>query len=53
MAAFFTGAPIVVSKIHFSVLNSVEREDGSNRRYNVTGINHAGQAATVFVEVTP
>lgn len=56
MIAFLRGEPITVypslrpsvPPIHFTVLNRVEREDGSNRRYNLTGITQSGETATCF-----
>lgn len=46
-AAFASGS----SFLDFSVINAVEREDGSNRRYNVTGVNLYGEKMTRFLTV--
>ena len=48
--AFGAGKPVTLGETQFHVLNSIEREDGSNRKYNVTGINPYGHRVVLFVE---
>lgn len=35
-------------KVPLSIVNNVEREDGSNHNWNVTGITPSGETAVVF-----
>lgn len=46
--AFANGLPFHT----FRVINAIEREDGSNTRYNVTGINAQGMTQTTFIQTT-
>jgi hypothetical protein len=46
--AFSNGLPLVVGAFQFSVINRIEREDGSNRSYNITG-NTANGEKTICV----
>lgn len=48
--AFAIGAPVILGKRDFKVINKIEREDGSNRKYNVEGINPQGETMKVFIE---
>ena len=50
MMAFFTGAPF--APLGFDVINSIEREDGSNNSYNVTGITFSGEDKTCHVRAS-
>lgn len=45
-----TDAMIRIGHIDFWGILSVEREDGSGKRYNVTGYNLYGVKLTVFCE---
>lgn len=54
--SFLNGLPCVLqskafrgASVRFDVINSIERESGSNRTYNVTGLV-MGTKKTVFVE---
>lgn len=49
--AFANGLPYAVLGVKFTVINKIEREDGSNLKYNVTGITTKGTTTTVFVPV--
>ena len=48
--AFFSGTPTVLNGRVFRVINSIERESGNNKTYNVTGLNPQGEKMTVFVQ---
>jgi len=41
---------IRIGNIDFNGVSSVEREDGSGKRFNVTGYNLCGQMQTVYCE---
>jgi len=47
LLAFFTGTPLEV--VNLKVVNKVEREDGSNNSYNITGITNEGKQVTQHV----
>lgn len=52
--ALFTGGPLyLVDGTHdrsvMTIVNSVEREDGSNRSFNVTGYGENGLPLTIHV----
>ena len=51
--AFANGQKITViscsKPVTFAIINTLEREDGSNHNYNVTGIGEHGQEITAFV----
>lgn len=49
ITALLTGGPLSTPKSQFSIVNGVEREDGSNHSYNVTGYDTAGHPTTVHV----
>lgn len=46
VTALLTGGPLARL---FKIVNAVEREDGSNRSYNVSGYSPAGASLTVHV----
>jgi hypothetical protein len=46
--AFANGTPC--PEIDAKVINKVEREDGSNKNYNLSIITNAGLTLTVFVK---
>lgn len=48
-AAFEQGRAITLKGLSFRVINSIEREDGSNQSYNVTGITELGRKVTIHV----
>lgn len=49
--AFANGLPIEVRGVRLNVVNQLQREDGSNTRYNVTGISaDTGTERTLFTE---
>lgn len=37
-------------ELGFVVVNAIEREDGSNHNYNVTGIDENGTKKTIFIQ---
>jgi hypothetical protein len=53
--ALANGSPLQTSTAHFIIVNAVQREDGSNRSWNVTGIvrdrskSEIGYSETVHV----
>ena len=47
--AFANGYPM--PELGFVVINTIQREDGSNRSYNVTGYTPKGQVVTKTVKV--
>lgn len=48
--ALFTGGQLTLNGVViFKIVNAVEREDGSNHSYNVTGINYNGLKATLHL----
>jgi len=56
MVAFLTGQPLTVYPnittmvpVDFVVINKIEREDGSNRSYNLTGILRDGRECTIHI----
>ncbi len=47
--AFGNGLPLATDKVVFSVINKIEREDGSNHHYLITGIDLQGKEVTVYM----
>jgi hypothetical protein len=43
------GATLTTDKVRFVKVLAVEHEDGSGKRFNVTGYTASGEKATVFV----
>lgn len=49
-AALLYGAPLrATDRITLKTVNAVQREDGSNKSFNVTGFTASGEAKTVHV----
>lgn len=48
--ALATGGAITA--LGLAIVNAIQREDGSNVRYNVTGYKFNGQQTTLFVQTT-
>lgn len=49
--AFFNGLPLTIESTTFQVINEIQREDGSNNCYNITGVVN-GHNKPVFVRTT-
>jgi hypothetical protein len=50
ITAFAAGTPF--APLNLRVIQNIEREDGSNTRYNVTGYNFQGESVTHFVNTS-
>jgi hypothetical protein len=51
--AFANGLPFTLPDGTQITINSIEREDGSNWLYNVTGYTRSGVIITLFVDTRP
>ncbi len=47
--ALFSGGPLKTTNANFKIVNGVQREDGSGKSFNVTGVDQGGRTVTVHV----